>query len=104
MPRKRDFVGVASLAAFETDERNQYAVMRALEIIGEATKRIPEAFRRRHPHIPWRRMAGLRDILIHQYEGVNLRALYITATVEAAGLVESLPAVIAAAQAEPVDD
>lgn len=46
--------------------------MRNLEVIGEAVKRIPEDFRARNAAIPWRGLAALRDVLIHQYEGVSL--------------------------------
>jgi len=44
-----------------------------LEIIGEAVKNIPNDFRNKYPQIPWKRIAGLRDVLIHEYFGVNLR-------------------------------
>ncbi len=50
----------------------QDAVVRNLEVIGEAVKRIPDDFRTRNPGIPWRGLAALRDVLIHQYEGVSL--------------------------------
>jgi uncharacterized protein with HEPN domain len=50
----------------------QDAVMRRLEIIGEATKNIPDDFRNKYPDIPWREIAGMRDILIHNYFGVDL--------------------------------
>ncbi len=50
----------------------QDAVVRQLEIIGEATKRISAELRSNYPDIPWRRMAGLRDILIHDYLGIDL--------------------------------
>jgi len=57
--------------AFLADPRTQDAVIRNLEVIGEAAKRIPEEYRREQPSIPWRALAGFRDVLIHQYEGVN---------------------------------
>lgn len=49
----------------------QDAVIRNLEIIGEATKCISKGFREQHPHVPWREMEGLRDVLIHDYFGVD---------------------------------
>jgi len=54
----------------------QDAVIRNFEIIGEAAKRVPEEFRRVHPSIPWKGLTGLRDVLIHQYEGVNLEEVW----------------------------
>lgn len=50
----------------------QDAIIRQLEIIGEATKRLSKGLRSRHTEVPWRRMAGLRDVLIHDYFGVDL--------------------------------
>lgn len=58
--------------AFLSDPLIQDAVIRNLEVIGEAAKRIPAKFRETHPTIPWRSLAGLRDVLIHQYEGVSI--------------------------------
>jgi uncharacterized protein with HEPN domain len=54
----------------------QDAVNRQLEIIGEATKRLSQDLRSRHHEIPWRRIAGLRDVLIHDYMGVDLAAVW----------------------------
>jgi len=54
----------------------QDAVIRNLEIIGEAAKNISENLRQNHPEIPWRKMAGLRDILIHNYMGVDIHTVW----------------------------
>jgi uncharacterized protein with HEPN domain len=54
----------------------QDAVIRQLEIIGEAVKRISPDLLGRFPEIPWRRFAGLRDVLIHQYMGVDIEAVW----------------------------
>ena len=58
---------------FLTDTQIQDSVLRRLEIIGEAVKNVPNSFRDRFPQIPWKNVAGLRDILIHEYFGVNMR-------------------------------
>jgi len=50
--------------------------LRRLEIIGEAVKNIPDDFRAKYPDIPWRQIAGMRDILIHAYFGVELRRVW----------------------------
>lgn len=62
---------------FQNDEKTQYAVIRCLEVIGEAVKRIPEDFRELHPDIPWRAMAGMRDRLIHGYDIVDNEIIWI---------------------------
>lgn len=54
----------------------QDAVIRQLEIIGEATKQLSLEFRANHPDVEWRRIAGLRDVLIHNYMGVDLDAVW----------------------------
>jgi uncharacterized protein with HEPN domain len=63
-------------ARFLKDEMVQDGVLRNLEVIGEAVKRVDAAYRDAHPEIPWRVLAGLRDVLIHQYEGVHLEKVW----------------------------
>lgn len=62
--------------AFMEDPKTQDAVIRKLEIIGEATKRLSDQAKSRRPEIGWREVAGLRDILIHNYMGVNLKRVW----------------------------
>lgn len=65
-------------AQFAADDKTVFAVVRSLEIIGEATKKVPKPIRNRYPSIPWQEMAGIRDKLIHEYFGVKLEAVWKT--------------------------
>lgn len=62
--------------SFLRDTKTQDAVIRNFEIIGESAKRVSQVTRNRAPKIPWTRIAGFRDILIHQYEGVDLEEVW----------------------------
>lgn len=61
---------------FSEEPQWQDAIIRQLEIIGEATKRISYDFRDRHPEVAWRRMAGMRDVLVHDYMGVEFSIVW----------------------------
>ncbi len=75
-------------SGFAGDEKTVFAVIRALEVAGEAVKCIPVEIREKYPDIPWREMAGMRDILIHQYFGVNPEVVWKTISVD---VLEILP-------------
>ncbi len=61
---------------FESDFRINFAVIRALEIIGEAAKRVPDEVRQNYTDIPWKAMAGMRDRIIHGYDNVDLQIVW----------------------------
>ena len=61
---------------FMNESHWQDATIRQLEIVGEATKQLSQDLRDRYPEVPWRRIAGLRDVLIHKYMGVDLDAVW----------------------------
>ena len=63
------------LPQFVTDDKTQLAVVKALEIIGEAVKKIPVTIKRKYPEIPWRKISGMRDKLIHEYFGINIKVV-----------------------------
>jgi len=65
-----------SYTDFAGDKKTLNAVIRSLEVIGEATKNLPASFRNRYPDIPWKQMAGMRDKLIHEYFGVDIEMVW----------------------------
>lgn len=81
------FVDGMTFQEFERDEKTIFALVRALEIIGEAIKQIPTSLREKYPHIPWRGFTGMRDKLAHVYFGVDLEIVWSTAQEDLAQLV-----------------
>jgi uncharacterized protein with HEPN domain len=71
-----EFIKDMTFDTFEEDRKTINAVIRSLEVLGEATKHIPATFRDKHPDIPWSKMAGMRDVLIHNYMGVDLMTVW----------------------------
>ncbi len=63
-------------SALANNEEKQSAILYQVIIVGEATKRLSAEFRSQHPEVPWKDIAGMRDILAHQYDRVNLNTLW----------------------------
>ncbi len=72
------FVEDMDYEKFSRDDKTKFAVVRALEIIGEAVKNISNELKERHPNIPWKTIAGMRDKLIHAYFGVDWEVVWLT--------------------------
>jgi uncharacterized protein with HEPN domain len=78
MSKARQFVEGMSFDQFSADDKTVYAVVRALEIVGEAAKKIPPEIRALRPEIPWREIAGMRDKLTHDYFGIDMSVIWRT--------------------------
>ncbi|MGH7409937.1 MAG: HepT-like ribonuclease domain-containing protein [Candidatus Methylomirabilis sp.] len=65
-----------SLKTFSEDSKTLDAVVRNLEVVGEAIKNVPDGVRLRYPAVDWRRIAGLRDILVHEYFGIDVQIIW----------------------------
>jgi uncharacterized protein with HEPN domain len=88
-------------AEFMSASHWQDAVIRQLEIIGEATKRLSGDLRSQHSQVPWRRIAGLRDVLIHDYMGVDLAAVWAITQDNLPALKRQIQAILQAPADEP---
>ncbi len=89
--RAIQFTEGMNFESFSKDEKTIYAVIRAVEIIGEATRNIPEEIRTKYPEIPWRDASDMRNKLVHRYFGINLEVIWQT-------LGEDLPMLAVALQ------
>jgi uncharacterized protein with HEPN domain len=76
----RSFIAGMDEEAFHADRRTSYAVSRALEIISEASRRLPSQMKNRHPQIPWREIAAAGNIYRHEYEAIDNAITWKTAT------------------------
>jgi uncharacterized protein with HEPN domain len=75
-----EFTQGMSQEEFEADVKTQSSVLYQTTIMGEAVKRLSPEFRQQHPSIPWAAIAGMRDKLIHDYDGVNVQRVWLTVT------------------------
>lgn len=92
--RAREFVSGITYDEFVSDEKTQFAVARALEIVGEAATKIPKDLRRTYSEIPWREITRTRDKLIHDYIGVNLSVVWRTLDDDIPSLIEQLESLL----------
>jgi len=70
------FIKGMKFSEFKRDKKTINAVVRSVEVIGEAAKKIPKSLRKEFPTIPWKRMLGIRDKLIHEYFGIDVEILW----------------------------
>jgi len=78
MSKAREFISGMDYETFQKDDKTVFAVIRALEIIGEAVKKLPPEVKDRFPEAPWKDISGMRDKLIHEYFGADQRTIWDT--------------------------
>ena len=92
--RVGDYVRDASRPEFDRDDRLRSACCYQIAVIGEAVKRVSRLTRHKHPEIPWKDIAGMRDRLIHGYDSVDLDQLWVTATEDIPALLERVRTIL----------
>lgn len=96
----QSFIRGVGYEDFMADMKTQSAVIRQLEIIGEAARRLSPEFRSRHSGIPWRKMVGMRNMLIHAYRSVDEDVVWNAATLSVPALIAALEPLIRAPEHE----
>ena len=99
--KARRYVRGVDARAFVADERTFDAVLRNLEVLGEAAKRVPEDMRREMPGIDWRGAAGLRDVLIHGYSGIDAYVVWEVVTTKLPAVETELRRFLGLGEAPP---
>jgi uncharacterized protein with HEPN domain len=89
------YVEGQTLVEFADALQTQDAVFRRLEVIGQAVKDLPGDVRDRYPEVPWRKIAGMRDVLSHDYLGVDVEVTWSTATVHVPELADQVRRILA---------
>lgn len=84
----------ASYESFSTDRKGQYAVRGALQILGEAARRVTKRFREQHPEVPWDQIIGTRHRVVHEYVRVNWAIVWTTLTVHVPALINGISPLI----------
>ena len=92
--RAIQFTEGMNFESFSKDEKTIYAVIRAVEIIGEATRNIPEEIRAKYPEIPWRDASNMRNKLVHRYFGINIEVIWQTLNEDLPMLATTLQEII----------
>jgi len=90
----RDFVEGVTFYDYSKDKKLQLAVERALEIIGEAARRVSETYRQAHPEIPWQSIIAQRNVLAHEYGEIKHELIWKVATKRIPDLISSLERLI----------
>ena len=90
----RRFTKGYSFADFQGDEKTIDSVLRTLEIIGEAARHVPAEIQARYPELPWAEMLTMRNIVIHEYHGVNLSIIWQTVKEDLPALVSPLKRIL----------
>jgi len=88
------FVGDLDRQEFAKDEKTVFAVVRALEIVGEAAKQIPQDVQEEYSRVPWRQMARMRDKLLHHYFGMDLNVIWKTVEEDVPELIAMISEII----------
>jgi uncharacterized protein with HEPN domain len=89
-----DFVRDTEFDAFRKDRKTVDAVVRNLEVVGEAARFVPDEIRERFPGIPWQDVVGMRSILIHQYFGIDFDILWTTVRKDLPALASALKSIL----------
>ncbi|MEN3001913.1 MAG: DUF86 domain-containing protein [Armatimonadota bacterium] len=95
-----EFTNELSYDEFVRDRKTQFAVLRCLEVIGEAAKNVPAEVREHYPQVPWKAMAGMRDRLIHSYFGVSLEKVWQTVSEVIPSVMPQIAQIIEQLQSE----